>query len=65
MRPLSRPESVEGGLVAFVSSAFLGCPGEKKPTESGRHVGELRFRLHHFAQWLAYEREAADPVMIT
>jgi hypothetical protein len=34
-------------------------------TESGRHAGELRFRLHHFAQWLAYEREVADPVMIT
>jgi hypothetical protein len=26
---------------------------------------EFRYRLHHFAQWLAYECEAVDPATIT
>jgi len=33
--------------------------------ESGRQEGDLRYRLHHFAQWLAYESEATDPATIT
>ncbi len=33
--------------------------------ESGRRDGDLRYRLHHFAQWLAYESEATDPATIT
>lgn len=31
----------------------------------GRQEGDLRYRLHHFAQWLAYESEATDSATIT
>lgn len=34
-------------------------------TESGRPDGDLRYRLHHFAQWLAYECDRADPATST
>ena len=34
-------------------------------TESGRRDDDLRYWLHHFAQWLAYESDATDPATIT
>jgi hypothetical protein len=40
-------------------------PAAAPPAEPGREEGDLRYRLHHFAQWLAYECEATDPATIT
>ncbi|MGH3614296.1 MAG: hypothetical protein ACRDRK_17245 [Pseudonocardia sp.] len=40
-------------------------PAAPALVESGRRQGDLRYRLHHFAQWLAYEIEATDPAAIT
>ncbi|MDQ3987858.1 MAG: hypothetical protein M3291_01410 [Actinomycetota bacterium] len=36
-----------------------------RPAPGQRPDGDLRFRLHHFSQWLAYEYIPTDPVTIT
>jgi hypothetical protein len=35
------------------------------PTRAPHRDGDLRFRLHHFSQWLAYEYTPTDPATIT
>jgi len=36
------------------------CVAESRPQD-----GNLRFRLHHFSQWLAYEYAGTDPAIMT
>lgn len=42
--------------------AYAPTPPTRTPH---RDDGDLRFRLHHFSQWLAYEYTAMDPATIT
>lgn len=35
------------------------------PTHAPHQADDLRFRLHHFSQWLAYEYTPTDPATIT
>lgn len=39
--------------------------GTTSPTCAPHRDGDLRFRLHHFSQWLAYEYTGTDPATIT
>lgn len=52
-----RPVPVHDGRAVHQPEPSIVLPGQQNP--------ELRYRLHHFAQWLAYEFDPADPVTIT